>query len=715
MPAFEQTKVAAEAFAKLICCANPECRQESDNLQTLGTTCKHAFCWDCINSYSSMNTLVLCPMCACPLEVNHPKAAIIFNNLAHHINDFRLLLDEYEKCLANEGEVTAAGTIAQTQALLKGHDFASADEVNQTARNNAVNEFISTQRLSSEDLENDLDLDSPASDFSEELNLTPPPTNPHLTADVNDGQIRANSQTVVEFAECFDRLSDEDLAVTPVEDGIITDSAPQFDQPLMSSTQRPNLFLSQALHARNEMFQKEATQEVKTYRGEKSYNYFAVKPTKTFDKGGKDTEAPWLDLLRRGRTNVPPKTTLKIEIQEGEEFVVPSTSVQDDRVTPKRGPKVEISSSSRGRKSSFSTPRPYSRIDDPVMDAVISGELDQVKSAIEAGHDVNNRDQQKRTPLFVAVEMKRLDICKVLVERGGAVINANCGPDCNTALHVAVAQGNEEIARYLLSKGASKTIRNIRQETPSQLAQPRSPLRSLVEKYRTHPRQLLVPRLPDVYIVCYAKDVKRTLTYGEQSLLNKLMTVVEFCDEATTHYVVAADADGVASVDADLLRAMLQNTRIMSVDWLKECVRLNKTVPHLHYEVSKLRYLENDVVVNSLERCRKSKERMEPGLFHGCVFYLLLKKYKGIDDRRLLPDLIRLGGGELSVGEPEYEESAPLPFHAPQLSSPIFIVYDVTMTRSIPNKFHRHPTRYNMVSAQWIIESVMEYGIKPVA
>ncbi|ETN77673.1 ankyrin repeat protein [Necator americanus] len=391
MPAFEQTKVAAEAFAKLICCANPE--------------------WDCINSYSSMNTLVLCPMCACPLEVNHPKAAIIFNNLAHHINDFRLLLDEYEKCLANEGEVTAAGTIAQTQALLKGHDFASADEVNQTARNN-----------------------SPASDFSEELNLTPPPTNPHLTADVNDGQIRANSQTVVEFAECFDRLSDEDLACIIVlrEDGIITDSAPQFDQPLMSSTQRPNLFLSQALHARNEMFQKEATQ----------------------------TEAPWLDLLRRGRTNVPPKTTLKIEIQEGEEFVVPSTSVQDDRVTPKRGPKVEISSSSRGRKSSFSTPRPYSRIDDPVMDAVISGELDQVKSAIEAGHDVNNRDQQKRTPLFVAVEMKRLDICKVLVERGGAVINANCGPDCNTALHVAVAQGNEEIARYLLSKGASKTVCN---------------------------------------------------------------------------------------------------------------------------------------------------------------------------------------------------------------------------------------------------------------
>lgn len=53
-----------------------------------------------------------------------------------------------------------------------------------------------------------------------------------------------------------------------------------------------------------------------------------------------------------------------------------------------------------------------------------------------------------------------------------------------------------------------------------------------------------------VHMKCFWKTV------GEAVF--SVFKVVEFCDEATTHYVVSADADGVASVDADLLRAMMQ-------------------------------------------------------------------------------------------------------------------------------------------------------------
>ncbi|VDM81105.1 unnamed protein product [Strongylus vulgaris] len=144
MAGFVRTKEAAEVFAKLLSCA--KCGQESDNLQTLGTACKHAFCWDCINAYTSANTFVLCPLCLCPLEVSRPKAATVFNNLAQHINEFRLLLDEYEKCLQNEG-AAAATTIAQTQMLFQAHDAKTAVEVSKEARNEAINEFISTQRI----------------------------------------------------------------------------------------------------------------------------------------------------------------------------------------------------------------------------------------------------------------------------------------------------------------------------------------------------------------------------------------------------------------------------------------------------------------------------------------------------------------------------------------------------------------------------------------
>ncbi|KAJ1363081.1 hypothetical protein KIN20_022847 [Parelaphostrongylus tenuis] len=46
------------------------------------------------------------------------------------------------------------------------------------------------------------------------------------------------------------------------------------------------------------------------------------------------------------------------------------------------------------------------------------------------------------------------------------------------------------------------------------------------------------------------------------------------------------------------------------------------------------------------------------------------------------------------------------------ISSPLFIVYDVTTTKSIPIVFHEHPTRYNLVTQQWNIESAVEFTIK---
>nr|CDJ98002.1 Ankyrin domain containing protein [Haemonchus contortus] len=707
MVGFERTKQAADLFAKLICCANPRCSRESDNLQSLGTACKHVFCWDCINSYSRLDTFTLCPRCACPLDLQHPRSAQLFNNLAQHINEFKLLLQGYEQALRNSGACGAA-TIAQTQKLFEVHAGIDDDasEV-MAAKNEAIENFISTQRVPESTPPDDGKERTPSSTYSEELNNTPPPK---LMPNAN---VETETRPAVEFADCFDDFSDEEITAATSNTDVITDSVPVLGQPMMTSTQKPTLFLSQAVHARNEIFEKECTQEVKTYHCGKSYNYFAAKPLKTFDaRENKQSKVPWLDAPAKKHSRS--EEVIGKEPESDTRTVTPT--FEEASKASKCSRKTEVGSSTRSRRSSFSTPRVHSRsCENPIFAAVLDGNIDEVCSAIDAGYDVNQRDELKRTPLFVAVEANRLDICQMLVERGGAVINANCGSDCNTALHVAVSQENEEIVRYLLSKGASKTIRNLKQETPSQLAQRRSPLRSLVEKYRTHPRQPCVARLPDVYIVCYSKQIRKSLTYGEQAALNKLITVVEFCDEETTHYVVSCDANGVASVDADLLRAMMQNTRIMGVDWLKECIRTGKTVPHLHYEVSKLRYMENNVVSDSLSRCRKSKERMEPSLFHGCIFYLLSTKYQGIDDRRLLPDLVRLGGGEIVVREPQYKSSMLPPFHAPKLSSPIFIVYDVTSTKNIPTKFHRCPKEYNMVSAQWVIESVMEYTIKPVA
>ncbi|KAK6009457.1 hypothetical protein OSTOST_25607, partial [Ostertagia ostertagi] len=110
----------------------------------------------------------------------------------------------------------------------------------------------------------------------------------------------------------------------------ISDSIPVLGEPIMTSTQRPTLFLSQAVHARSDLFGREPTQEVKTYHCEKAYNYFHAKPTKTFDaRAKKSDKAPWLDLPTKKRSGSK-------EVKQWEHGSSTSTMHDDDSVASKR-------------------------------------------------------------------------------------------------------------------------------------------------------------------------------------------------------------------------------------------------------------------------------------------------------------------------------------------------------------------------------------------
>uniref|UniRef100_A0A1I7WY70 ANK_REP_REGION domain-containing protein n=1 Tax=Heterorhabditis bacteriophora TaxID=37862 RepID=A0A1I7WY70_HETBA len=288
------------------------------------------------------------------------------------------------------------------------------------------------------------------------------------------------------------------------------------------------------------------------------------------------------------------------------------------------------------------------------------------------------------------------------------------GVDCNTALHLAVSMGQEAIAHYLLSKGASKTILNIRQQTPSQLAQDRSPLRILVEKYRQYPRQpTILPRLPDRYNVFVAKTVE--LPDNARAVLEKIITIQPVIDSFTTHIVVNHGPGNVVMVDGTILRAMLGNILIMRLEWLQACIKAGNPVEFSPvHEVSKLRYNDGFIVEGTVSKCRKSREKMEPGLFRGCTFYLLCQRYSAsTNDKNLIPDLIKLAEGILILREPRFIADDPKPFYAPHLTTPLFVVYDEANSFSIPSKFF-DSSKYNLVSARWIIESIVEYTIKKI-
>ena len=59
-----------------------------------------------------------------------------------------------------------------------------------------------------------------------------------------------------------------------------------------------------------------------------------------------------------------------------------------------------------------------------------------------------------KTPLLVSVMQGHADCVKLLID-AGALLDAQCGPDLETALHVCCARGKPDLAQQLIAGGAN--------------------------------------------------------------------------------------------------------------------------------------------------------------------------------------------------------------------------------------------------------------------
>ena len=85
----------------------------------------------------------------------------------------------------------------------------------------------------------------------------------------------------------------------------------------------------------------------------------------------------------------------------------------------------------------------------PLWLLCMDGKLDEVRSALARGEDVNDKDSYGWTALMFAVSRKHNSIVKLLLDQPGVKINEkdNYGA---TALHKAAFYNNREGARMLL-------------------------------------------------------------------------------------------------------------------------------------------------------------------------------------------------------------------------------------------------------------------------
>jgi hypothetical protein len=94
-----------------------------------------------------------------------------------------------------------------------------------------------------------------------------------------------------------------------------------------------------------------------------------------------------------------------------------------------------------------------------LQEAVITGNLEAVQQHIEAGTDINKKEQMTgSTPLITAATFNKTEIAEVLIDAGADLSIQN--NDGATALHVAAFFCRVEIVQMLMDAGADKSVRN---------------------------------------------------------------------------------------------------------------------------------------------------------------------------------------------------------------------------------------------------------------
>jgi ankyrin repeat protein len=87
-------------------------------------------------------------------------------------------------------------------------------------------------------------------------------------------------------------------------------------------------------------------------------------------------------------------------------------------------------------------------------EAAAAGDIQQIKSLISAGADVNAKDDKGSTPLHYAVILANKDVIELLIA-GGADVNVK-DDQGHTALWWAKQQENAELTDLLLKHGAKE-------------------------------------------------------------------------------------------------------------------------------------------------------------------------------------------------------------------------------------------------------------------
>ncbi len=109
--------------------------------------------------------------------------------------------------------------------------------------------------------------------------------------------------------------------------------------------------------------------------------------------------------------------------------------------------------------------------EEDLLNAVLKGNLERVRSLLENGTDVNATDEYFRTsPLHIACGHGHEAVVALLLQRGAEVNAKNSVSEVESPLHLACRGGHYAVVAMLLKNGADWNASNTNGETPLHLA-----------------------------------------------------------------------------------------------------------------------------------------------------------------------------------------------------------------------------------------------------
>ena len=105
---------------------------------------------------------------------------------------------------------------------------------------------------------------------------------------------------------------------------------------------------------------------------------------------------------------------------------------------------------------SFAANDAHAQRQKPLNQAIVDGDIDEVKSQISAGEDVNSKNRMGWTLLHTAIRNQRTEIAQFLLDKG-ADVNARDNRG-RTPLHFAAETGQKDIVEKLIAKGAEINV-----------------------------------------------------------------------------------------------------------------------------------------------------------------------------------------------------------------------------------------------------------------